>query len=105
MPPWAVQTVDTGDCVLLRVSGELDVVTAPRMEPVLRSLHARACELDLSQVPFIDSSGINLLIRHHRQADQEGGSLRVIAASRPVCRVLDIVGTSRLLGGPLPPRG
>ncbi|MBO1332424.1 STAS domain-containing protein [Streptomyces sp. VRA16 Mangrove soil] len=67
-PPFAIHAVDTGDPVLVRVSGELDLHTAPDLDSALTTLHARHCELGLAQVPFTDSTAINLLTRHHRPA-------------------------------------
>ncbi|MFI0242262.1 STAS domain-containing protein [Streptomyces sp. NPDC016845] len=102
-PGLQIQTVDTGDTVLLHLRGELDIATAPRLEPVLIPLTAQTCELDLGHVTFIDSTGINLLTRHHRQAAAAGGRLRLIAATRAVRRVLEITGTTYLLDDPGPP--
>ncbi|MFI0243130.1 STAS domain-containing protein [Streptomyces sp. NPDC016845] len=98
-PPlsWEICVIDTGDTVLLHVRGELDLATAPELEALLARLTSRRCELDLSHVPFIDSTGINLLTRHHRLAQKTGGHLRVVAVTRAVRRVLDITGTSTLL--------
>lgn len=87
--------------MLLRISGELDVLTAPQLDRVLAALHTRSCELDLAEVPFTDSTGVNLLVRHQRRALREGGDLRLVAVTRPVRRVLEITGTAGpLLGGP-----
>ncbi|WP_306320166.1 MULTISPECIES: STAS domain-containing protein [unclassified Streptomyces] len=99
-PPFGVRVVDTGTLVLVRAHGELDIQTAPQLEKALAQLHPRHCELDLTAVPFTDSSGINLLIRHHRWAANSGGSLRLIGVSTAVRRVLDVSGvTNLLLGG------
>ncbi|MEV5611160.1 STAS domain-containing protein [Streptomyces sp. NPDC052225] len=108
-PQFTIHVIDTGDSVLLAACGELDVHTAPGLDRALTPLHTRRCELDLFDVPFADSSGINLLIRHQRRAAAAGGSLHVIAVSRPVRRVLDISGTSHCLlldaGKPPPETG
>ncbi|WP_193783434.1 STAS domain-containing protein [Streptomyces sp. E5N91] len=98
-----VQVVDAGATLLLRVSGELDIATAPCLETVLAPLTGRACELDLAHVTFIDSTGINLLTRHHRHTTAVGGRLRLVAASQAVRRILDITGTAYLLTGDLGP--
>ncbi|MGY0488639.1 STAS domain-containing protein [Streptomyces sp. WG-D5] len=95
--PFTLTAVDAGVSVLLRVNGELDLDTAPALDEALTSLHTRHCELDLAEVPFTDSTGINLLLRHHREAAEAGGSLRVVSVTRPVRRVLDISGLSATL--------
>ncbi|MEV4227397.1 STAS domain-containing protein [Streptomyces bobili] len=95
--PFAVDVVDVVDTVLLRVSGELDLHTAPQLDRLLSALHCRPCELDLVLVSFADSTAVNLLLRHRRRAAESGGSLRVVAVSRTVRRVLDVTGTTALL--------
>ncbi|MGW2342418.1 STAS domain-containing protein [Streptomyces sp. NPDC001661] len=103
-PVFDIHVVDAGDLVLLHARGELDLNTAPGLDRALVPLHPRRCELDFADVPFTDSTGINLLVRHHRLAADAGGSLRLIAVSRPVRRVLDISGTTGLLlATPEPP--
>ncbi|MBC9719079.1 STAS domain-containing protein [Streptomyces sp. TRM66268-LWL] len=96
-PSFTLSIVDVGGAVLLRAAGDLDIATAPQLDRELEPLHARICELDLAGVPFTDSTGVNLLTRHHRQAVRAGGSLQVVAVSRPVRCVLDITGTSGML--------
>lgn len=52
-------------CLRLSLTGELDLASAPRLEDRLAPLRARnsPVRLDLSNVQFIDSTGIQLLIR------------------------------------------
>ncbi|MBO1330138.1 STAS domain-containing protein [Streptomyces sp. VRA16 Mangrove soil] len=96
-PSLVIDVVDTGDTVLFRVRGELDLRTGPRLDRALTPFHARHCELDLAEVPFTDSTGVNLLIRHQRGAARAGGSLCLVAVTRSVRRVLEITGTAGLL--------
>ncbi|BCL26931.1 STAS domain-containing protein [Streptomyces aurantiacus] len=52
---------------------------------------------DLTEVTFMDSSGINLLIAAHRAAEEAQGWLRVAAAQQPVLRVMELVGIDALI--------
>ncbi|MEY9997173.1 hypothetical protein ABIE67_009205 [Streptomyces sp. V4I8] len=61
-PPLTVDTVEAVHVVLVRVSGELDVSTAPRLAGVLGELEGRHCEADLATVSFMDSTGIELCL-------------------------------------------
>jgi len=85
-----VFTVDVGErCV--RVSGEIDSFTAPEMiEAVLRSA---LVELDLSEVTFMDSAGLHALMKLRA----ERGSLRIVAISPRVKRLLEITSMSEHL--------
>lgn len=53
--------------------------------------------LDLSNVTFMDSSGIAVLLRALRQMDQLGGHLRVVGIPPQPRRVLDAAGIGRLI--------
>lgn len=53
--------------------------------------------VDLSQVTFMDSSGINVLVGTHRQVSETRGWLRVAGAQESVLRVLELVGIDALI--------
>jgi anti-anti-sigma factor len=85
---------------VLRAEGDLDAVTAPRLLPAVPALvtGARAVVLDLSRVPFFDSSGVRLLDRLVRACSAQGAPLRVVSpAGTPPRRVLEIVGLAPAL--------
>ncbi|MFE0105262.1 STAS domain-containing protein [Streptomyces sp. NPDC059009] len=103
--PFAVDVVELPDLVLVRVAGDLDVATAPELARALTECEGRYCELDLLQVTFADSSALNLLTKYQRHTTARGGTLRLVDASVPVRRVLDITGTAKLFfAGPDEPR-
>ena len=83
------------DAVRIIVSGELDVAVIDRLEQRLHSV-ARAGEtvvLDLSELSFIDSSGLNVIVTALRQAHRDGWELRIDRKlSRPVQRVISMMG-------------
>ena len=83
----------TDSCV--KVSGEVDTLTAAELlSTVLRS---SLCEIDLSDVSFMDSSGLHVLIQ--LRAECEG--FRIVGTSRVVQRLIDLSATSEyLLGQP-----
>ncbi|MFH9657103.1 STAS domain-containing protein [Streptomyces sp. NPDC017248] len=84
---------------VVTVTGEIDHHTSG----VLRAALAPAdpapgarTVADLSGVPFMDSSGINVLIAGH-QAHEPAGWLRLAGVRRPVLRTLEIVGLTPLI--------
>jgi anti-sigma B factor antagonist len=82
-----------GTCSLV-IRGELDIASAPQLEERLRSLldaHQRI-ELDLSDVSFLDSSGLAVLIRAAEAAERDGASFAIAAVSGPAMRVLELSG-------------
>lgn len=106
--PFTVEVVDVAEAVLVWVSGHVDIATAPRLREVLDRVADRDCEIDLTHVSFVDTSVLNVLLRHHVNAWAEGGSLRVVAASYMVRYLLEFTGYSKLLladsGEPDPPQ-
>lgn len=76
-----VTTDNRGDWYVLRVSGELDLVTSPRVRQRVHDAVAegrRHLVLDLSAVRFCDSSGVGVLIAARRLLSSCGGEFRLI---------------------------
>jgi anti-sigma B factor antagonist len=57
-----------------------------------------AVHVDLTNVPYLGSVGINALIRASQDASRLGSELTVVAASPLVRQVLEATGCSELLG-------
>jgi anti-sigma B factor antagonist len=85
-------------CTVVQVGGELDMDTTPMLEDALREVvdaGARQVVLDFAGVPFMDSSGLGLLVVSLKRLDDLGGRLclaQVQAAVRNVM-VLSAVDT------------
>jgi len=79
-------------------SGELDIAT---VGDVRRALEARrpgeALCLDLSQLSFLDTSGIQLVVEAHRSAGGDDFPLTVVRAPPGVQRVFEIAGLEGVL--------
>ncbi|WP_299535240.1 STAS domain-containing protein [uncultured Streptomyces sp.] len=100
-----VDESEQGSWTVLRIRGELDLVTSP---VVRQSVHGAVAEgqhqvvLDLSEVLFCDSSGVGVLIASRRLMKSCGGRLRLILPARGaedgshVNKVLAALGVRRL---------
>jgi anti-sigma B factor antagonist len=91
------------DLALIVVSGELDYGASPRLRARI-SAHigsgTRHLMLDLSEVTFIDSTAIGVLVGAAAQLRESGGgSLRVVCADENarVLRIFDIAGVASVL--------
>ncbi|MFF4316198.1 STAS domain-containing protein [Streptomyces sp. NPDC001507] len=84
----------TGGVRVLTACGEIDLDSAPQLLDALTADGAAAplTVLDLSDVTFMDSSGINALIAAHHAARRHGGQLRLAAPSPNVAEIFGIVG-------------
>jgi anti-anti-sigma factor len=83
----------------LELIGELDLHSATILRPtVLASLHGiTTVEITATDVTFIDSSGLRLLLDVYTSVTGSGGNVSVVAPSAPTMRVLEIAGCLRLL--------
>jgi anti-anti-sigma factor len=61
-PRFEVMVQDAPDGVLLRVSGELDLVSESQLNQALEQLAGRAATLDLTELAFMDSTGLRTLL-------------------------------------------
>ncbi|GAB2997816.1 STAS domain-containing protein [Amycolatopsis acidiphila] len=82
-----------GDAVVLRVTGELDLATAPKLQRkvdgALREGPPAVLVIDLSGVTFLASAGMAVLVAAHRGSG-ERTRVRVVAASRVTLRPLEL---------------
>ncbi|MEU3349363.1 STAS domain-containing protein [Streptomyces sp. NPDC006700] len=90
-------TLPREDVALLTVEGYLDVDTATELQAHLANqLHhgRRHFLLELSAVPFMDSSGMNIILRVYQEARERAGSVHIIAPAPAVLRILELTGVS-----------
>ena len=95
-------TVETiADAVVLRIGGELDLLTVPGLQARLHDAVAAtsgAVIADLTEVRFLSSSGLTLLLGLQSDLAASGRPLRlVVGGSKAVSRPLLITGLDRLL--------
>jgi anti-sigma B factor antagonist len=87
----AVEAV--GGWQVLRLAGEVDVATAPRLRDRLVQLITEGppqVVVDLSGLTFIDSMGLGALVSGLKRARAHDGDLRLAGASDHVAKVLNI---------------
>ena len=85
--------------VLLSVRGEIDTLTAPAFTEATDDLLAAPGDtlvIDLSEVRFLASSGLAVLISAAQRADARGLRLRLVVPTRAVRRPIEITGTGQL---------
>ncbi len=95
---FGVKTVISDGRAIVFVQGEIDMSAGPEIRNALAAAQQDSPDVivDVSDVTFMDSTGINALLRADRQVPP-GGSLRVVGATSAVRRVFDITGVSELL--------
>ena len=101
------ETVDDDGAVRLALIGELDIAVADGVEERLRAHRAdgHTVRLDLSQLDFIDSSGVRAIVLGLKHARSGGVELNVDPrVSSTVARMIEIMGIgAQLWPGNEPP--
>jgi anti-sigma B factor antagonist len=80
----------------IAASGEIDVHTAPRLAAAIDAA-GTTVRLDLSQIEFVDSSGLRVLIEAHQRVSEAGGQLTIVSPSSAVQRLFEISGVNDYL--------
>ena len=79
--------------VTVRVSGELDIATGPRLHDAVENLRAcgwSAIALDLNDLTFIDSTGLSLLLELCGGAGGYGGEVAIAVSCPALERLLTV---------------
>jgi anti-anti-sigma factor len=83
------------------LTGELDLMTGPRLREELRPLldddGVEGLTFDLADLRFVDSSGLQALIDFRRQLDARGATMTVVRPQRTVRMVLRMMGLQDVL--------
>jgi anti-sigma B factor antagonist len=90
-----VQTDDDGRTHLFALHGDLDVATSPALRAALidaASAEQQNIIVDLSQLAFLDSTGLGALIGANKRAKEGGGEVRLVAQEGQILRLLRITG-------------
>jgi anti-sigma B factor antagonist len=101
-----VVDLETPARTCVRLCGELDVATASKFRESMESFVSRTelLELDLSELSFLDSSGIGAFVSLYKALAANGGDLRLVNVTDGVRRPLTVTGLeSILLDGEPPP--
>jgi anti-sigma B factor antagonist len=89
-----------GDAIVYRLRGSLDFATAPSLRAALIEAANEGKHdivVDLSQLEFLDSTGLGAIIGAHRRALENGGCVRLVVNAGPIQRLLTITGLMGIL--------
>jgi len=91
---------DCGDHAVVTAVGEIDVATADTVSTAVSGAladgYARVL-LDFSQVTFIDSTGLGMLVKAHREAVATGSRFCVIHPTPQTRKLIRVLGLDALL--------
>jgi anti-sigma B factor antagonist len=104
-----VRDISAGGHHRLLLAGELDIASTPILEATIASLcdnGTSAIVLDLSELTFMDSTGLRAVLAADRLCGGKGHSFSVAGAGGPVRRLFELTGVTDALqfepDGPAP---
>ena len=105
-----LNTEIVGDVGVIRVRGEVDAITAPKLHETATEMlsdGARSLVIDCHDIDFIASDGLEVMIRVWEQAHTQGGTLTVRRPSALTYRLMQLtrLDTVLLIDGLPEPNG
>jgi anti-sigma B factor antagonist len=98
--PFSVTVTSDGDRATVSLRGELDLAGVDRAREAIEQAESTPgglLVLDLSELDFIDSTGLEVLLRAARRAHDTGRRLIVQRPSRYVRRLLELTAIDQSL--------
>jgi anti-anti-sigma factor len=106
-PALELEVASGGGRTVVVVRGDVDAVTAPRLEAALLGLPlagTTTLELELSEVGLLGSVGLSVLLVASRRCQQAGVEMVLCHVRDSVWRVVEVAGLHRVFATQ-PPRG
>ncbi|MDQ6838126.1 MAG: STAS domain-containing protein [Actinomycetota bacterium] len=88
---FSAQVTHLDGSAVLRVTGELDLASAPRLQTTVDDLvteHLRALTIDMSDLGFVDIIGLRALAAAGRTTAEMNVQYRLIGVSESVLRII-----------------
>lgn len=90
-----LQVERNGGSATVRVGGEIDLTSAPRLDDEVTGLiedSVTTLTIGLAGVSFMDSTGLRVLLKASKLLESSGGTLVLGEPSDPVRRLLEVSG-------------
>jgi len=97
---FTIDVRDTDSVTTIAIGGELDMASAPRFQEAVTELITtgrRRILVDLDQLAFCDSAGLNAFVKADKHCSARGGWLRLVGAQGHVARVMELSGVDEVL--------
>ncbi|KHF39065.1 STAS domain-containing protein [Halalkalibacter okhensis] len=95
----SIRSENKADIIVLYVAGEIDAYTAPKLREALIPLAEKGTnvKVDLSDVQYIDSTGLGVFIGALKASDANNAKLTLVGMSARVQRLFTITGLDEVM--------
>jgi len=96
----SIDTVKENNQMIVHVSGEVDIYTAPDLKKQLLELtkqKGQSVVVDLSDVNYMDSTGIGVFISTLKSTKENDSHLKLVNLQSQVMRLFDITGLNEII--------
>jgi anti-sigma B factor antagonist len=94
-----LETRDENGRTIVKVGGEIDVYTAPKLrEQLVELVGAGKYHLivDMEDVDFLDSTGLGVLVGGLKRVRAHDGSLRLVCTQERILKIFRITGLTKV---------
>lgn len=95
----SMSTSEMSGATVLHCAGEIDAASAGALRDAVHQVSAdgvRAVALDMTEVTFLDSTGLGVVVGQLKTLRRQGGHLTVAVTAERVRRVFEITGLDRV---------
>jgi anti-sigma B factor antagonist len=95
-----IELLEHGRTVEVRLSGEIDAYTAPKLRDALFPLSEEGQVLmvvDLSDVDYMDSTGLGVFVGVFKNIRANNGELKLVGLSGRLSRLFEITGLAEIM--------
>jgi len=94
-----INKTQDGEKITLALSGRLDTTTAPKLQEALIPEFdtAKQVELDFSELAYVSSAGLRVLLMGEKSAKAEGASMILTNVSEEIMEVFEMTGFADIL--------
>jgi anti-sigma B factor antagonist len=95
-----IATTPGSDRYVITVSGEVDLATSPELDTeIIAAIDSRATSvvIDLTDVSFMDSSGLGVIVRALKRCREAENDLDLVITNERVLKVFGITGLDQVI--------
>jgi anti-sigma B factor antagonist len=92
-------TREAGGRTIVAVGGEIDVYTAPKLRDTITDLVAAGSYhlvIDMTEVEFLDSTGLGVLVGGLKKVRANNGSLELVCTTDRLLKIFKITGLAKV---------